>query len=123
MSEEKLIGNIIKQVRKHLKLSQNNFGAKLNVSGSFISAVERGEKILTEDKLTFIIEEFDIPNILSSKIKSYNLIKSPKFIMEISNETDWNKRKLAYLFSKKLNSISQDTVEKIAILLNTDKGN
>jgi transcriptional regulator with XRE-family HTH domain len=123
MSEEKLIGNIIKQVRKHLKLSQNNFGAKLNVSGSFISAVERGEKILTEDKLTFIIEEFDIPNNLSSKIKSYNLIKSPKFIMEISNETDWNKRKLAYLFSKKLNSISQDTVEKIAILLNTDKGN
>ena len=123
MSEEKLIGNIIKQVRKHLKLSQNNFGAKLNVSGSFISAVERGEKILTEDKLTFIIEEFDIPNILSSKIKSYNLIKSPKFIMEISNETDWNKRKLAYLFSKKLNSISQDTVEKIAILLNTDKAN
>ena len=123
MSEEKLIGNIIKQVRKHLKLSQNNFGAKLNVSGSFISAVERGEKILTEDKLTFIIEEFDIPNILSSKIKSYNLIKSPKFIMEISNETDWNKRKLAYLFSKKLNSISQDTVEKIAILLNTNKVN
>lgn len=123
MSEEKLIGNIIKQVRKHLKLSQNNFGAKLNVSGSFISAVERGEKILTEDKLTFIIEKFDIPNILSSKIKSYNLIKSPKFIIEISNETDWNKRKLAYLFSKKLNSISQDTVEKIAILLNTDKGN
>ena len=40
---------------------------------SFISGGLKGEKILTEDKLTFIIEEFDIPNILSSKIKSYNL--------------------------------------------------
>jgi len=34
----------------------------------------------------------------------------------------WERRKLAYLFSKKLPTISDSTVEKIVELLNLDKG-
>jgi transcriptional regulator with XRE-family HTH domain len=50
----------IKEVRKALKLTQQSFGARIGVTDSAISLLEKGERNLTEQMLLSICREFEI---------------------------------------------------------------
>ena len=48
------------ELRKHLKLNQVEFGAKLNISQSSITAFEKGSRLLTERVIADICREFNV---------------------------------------------------------------
>ncbi len=50
----------LKNLRKYLKLSQEEFGAKLGVTGAAISRIESGANILTEQNIRIIVREFNV---------------------------------------------------------------
>ena len=55
----------IKDLRKRSYLSQRQFGARLNVSGTYIGQVENGQCALSQDVYERILKEF--PNLLNDK--------------------------------------------------------
>lgn len=50
----------LRQVRKQLKLSQEEFGRRLGVTGAGISRLESGERNITEQMLLAVCREFNI---------------------------------------------------------------
>ncbi len=50
----------LKNLRKYLKISQEEFGAKLGVTGAAISRIESGANILTEQNIRIIVREFNV---------------------------------------------------------------
>lgn len=50
----------LRQVRKYLKLSQEEFGRRLGVTGAGISRLESGERNITEQMLLAVCREFNI---------------------------------------------------------------
>lgn len=53
-------GNRIKEVRKYYKLSQDDFGSRLGVSGAAISRIEGQQRALTPQIAKLICKEFHI---------------------------------------------------------------
>lgn len=116
------LGKLIRQIRLDSTLTQHKFGESIGVTSAYISAVEIGKKTLSEDRINKIIELYDLKDDVVRKLKAFAAIQASEFSVKVSEKTPWEKRKLAYLFSKKLPTISEDTVEKIVELLNSDKG-
>ena len=116
------LGKLIRLVRTEQSITQKELGDVLGVTSSFISAVETGKKTLPSDKLNLIVETYDLSADIERKLHAFAVIQSPTFTIRIPSETDWEKRKLAYLFSKKLPLLSEDDVEKIVEILNSNKG-
>ena len=58
--EKEKVGHRVLKVRKHYKLSQQAFGAKLGVNNTAISKIEKGENNLTEQMLLAICREFRV---------------------------------------------------------------
>lgn len=50
----------LKTLRKYLKLSQEEFGAKLGVTGAAISRIESGANTLTEQNIRIIVREYGV---------------------------------------------------------------
>ena len=50
----------IKAVRAHVKLSQADFGAKINVSQNYIWMIEKGERIPSDRTIADICREFNV---------------------------------------------------------------
>lgn len=53
----------IKQVRKELKLTQDEFGLAIGITGSAISKLESGASGITEQLLKSVCKEFDVDYI------------------------------------------------------------
>lgn len=54
------VGKRILEVRKHLRLTQNDFAAQFGLSHSHISNIENGRLMPTETLLLFIVEKYNI---------------------------------------------------------------
>ncbi|BCN29591.1 helix-turn-helix domain-containing protein [Anaeromicropila herbilytica] len=50
----------LKAIRKELKMSQDQFGARLGVTGAGISKLESGQRNLTDQMILLICKEFNI---------------------------------------------------------------
>lgn len=50
----------IKAIRAHVKLSQAEFGAKINVSQNYIWMIEKGERIPSDRTIADICREFNV---------------------------------------------------------------
>lgn len=54
------MNNRVKKIRNLLKLSQQEFGSKLGVTGAGISRIESGKRNLTEQMIILLCKEFNI---------------------------------------------------------------
>lgn len=54
------MGERLRQIRKYFKLSQEEFGRRLGVTGAGISRLENGERNITEQMLLAVCREFHI---------------------------------------------------------------
>lgn len=50
----------IRQLRNHLNLYQENFGAAIGLSGATVSAIENGHQQLSERNITIICNTFNV---------------------------------------------------------------
>lgn len=54
------MGARVKEIRKHLGLSQKAFGERLGVTDAAISSIESGRRGITEQMIKAICREFDV---------------------------------------------------------------
>ncbi len=72
--DRKILGKRIREERLRLKLTQEQLSERIDVTASYLGAVERGEKSMTLEKLIDLINVFGVSMdyILSDYIKSKN---------------------------------------------------
>ena len=54
------MNNRIKEIRKKMKLTQDEFGKRLGISNTAISKIEKGENNVSEQNIISICREFDV---------------------------------------------------------------
>jgi len=60
MLDKKLVGSRIKEIRKHLRLTQKELAQNLDVSHGYISDIEKGKKNLGIHVLEKLFERFNV---------------------------------------------------------------
>lgn len=65
----------IKQLRKELKLTQDEFGSRIGITGSAISKLESGASGITEQLLKSICKEFNVDYIWLTTGQGEMLVK------------------------------------------------
>lgn len=115
-------GERIKEVRKSLKLTLEEFGSKIGVTKTAVSKVERGDRNLTDQMAKAICREYnvnydwlmngegemfsDLPQtILDELCKQYDLDNFDRALVELyieltEDERQLLKRKIKELFGK-----------------------
>lgn len=58
--EKNFINKQIKKLRKHLKLSQTEFGERIGLKNSAISAMEQEDRAVSERNITLICEKYHV---------------------------------------------------------------
>lgn len=58
--DREILGKRIREERLRLKLTQEQLSEKIDVTASYLGAVERGEKSMTLEKLIDLINVFDV---------------------------------------------------------------
>ena len=53
----------LKEIRKVLKLSQDEFGKKLGITGAGVSKIENGRNALTEQMFKAVVREYNVDYI------------------------------------------------------------
>ena len=54
------MNNRLKKIRKELKLTQNELGEKIGITGATVSDIERGKLSLTDRNITLICEKLAV---------------------------------------------------------------
>lgn len=54
------MNNRLKEIRKNLKLTQNEIGEKIGISGATISDIERGKLSLTDRNISLLCEKLSV---------------------------------------------------------------
>lgn len=122
MIEPTPLGKLLRLIRVEVNFTQSQLADKLNTTASFISAVETGKKGLPETMVTVLLSDFQLLPETSRKLKAFAAIQKESFSVKVDRDTTWEKRKLAYLFSKKLGDLSDQQVEAIVDILTAKKG-
>ena len=58
--DRKILGKRIREERLRLKLTQEQLSEKIDVTASYLGAVERGEKSMTLEELIYLINVFGV---------------------------------------------------------------
>ena len=53
-------GKRLKNIRQHLNLTQEQFGAKLNISKQFYSNIETDRTLLNNEKLVLLFKDYNV---------------------------------------------------------------
>lgn len=122
MIEPTPLGKLLRLIRLEVNFTQSQLADKLNTTASFISAVETGKKGLPETMVTELLVSFELKPETIRKLKAFAAIQKESFTVKVDKETTWEKRKLAYLFSKKLNDLTDKQVDDIVDILTIVKG-
>lgn len=95
----KMIGNNVKKLRKHNKLSQEKFAEKINISMQLVSKIECGKSYMAYRTLEAICDVFNIQPVYFFKITEDVQVKNDIEKIEVINELlkDLNSEKLTYI--------------------------
>lgn len=116
------INNKIKELRKFLKITQNEFGDRIGIAGSTISDIERGKLSPTERNISLICEKFNVNEIwLKTGVGEMFEEHDPETELEeymgyISSDDDEFKRKVATFILKQMNDKERWSILKKMLL-------
>lgn len=93
--DRKILGQRIREERLRLKLTQEQLSERIDVTASYLGAVERGEKSMTLEKLIDLINVFDVSMdyILSDFIQP-RVNENNNDISDLINNMNDHQRKL-----------------------------
>lgn len=99
--DRKILGKRIRNERLRLKMTQEQLSEKINVTASYLGAVERGEKSMTLEKLVDLINVFDISmDYMLSDFISANKENTDNDIWELLNNMNNHQRRLTMEIAK-----------------------
>lgn len=112
----------IRQIRKFIKLSQEDFGRRLGVTGAGISRLENGERGITEQMILAICREF---NVSESWLRSGNGEMMPEtddsVIAQIAEELKLDDFAIKALKAyQKLDESNRNTIHQYILFLASD---
>ena len=99
--DRKILGQRIREERLRLKLTQEQLSERIDVTASYLGAVERGEKSMTLEKLIDLINVFDVSMdyILSDFIQP-RVNENNNDISDLINNMNDHQRKLTIEIAK-----------------------
>lgn len=77
------INDRFKTIRKELKLSQEAFGAKLGITNSAVSKIEKGENKVTESLIKLLRSEFNVDPFWLEDGKGEMFTAIPESIIDV----------------------------------------
>ena len=99
--DKKILGKRIRDERFRLKLTQEQLSEKINVTASYLGAVERGEKSMTLEKLIDLINVFGISiDYMLSDFISTKKEDTGNDIWNLLNNMNDNQRRLTIEIAK-----------------------
>lgn len=109
-------GIFLRKLRLNHNEIMKDMAAKLNISPSFLSAVERGKKKIPESWYNQIVNLYDLDKEKQNKLKK--AIEDSQKILEINLENlSTEQKRLAFAFTKELKNMNKEDIKKINILL------
>ena len=108
------LGRQLRIIRINCDETLKNMSDRIGISSAYLSAIENGNRDMPSELLDKIITEYKIEDELLLRT---NYVKSlKKFKINMKNFSG-EKKLLTILLSKKIQSLNQDEVEKIKIIL------
>ncbi|GAB6170043.1 hypothetical protein JCM1393_25030 [Clostridium carnis] len=108
----------IKELRKALKLSQEEFGKKLGVTGPGISKIESGHRNCTEQMIKLICREFRVDYIWLTTGEGEMFNSSNDNTLELLNDILNGNNEFAKNVLKRLSTFDDDNWYEFESLIN-----
>ena len=99
--DRKILGKRIRDERLRLNMTQEQLSEKINVTASYLGAVERGEKSMTLEKLIDLINVFDVSmDYMLSDFISVKKEDTDNYIWDLLNNMNTKQRRLTTEIAK-----------------------
>ncbi len=120
----------LKELRKHLDISQEELGSRLGVTGPAISRLEKGERNITEQMVLSIVREFNVNELwfrfgdgdMFDQMNRDERLAAWAGSMLSPNNTNIYMKKFVHMLSK-LNEDDWKVLEKMALLMEEENEN
>lgn len=115
------VGKFLRKLRIDKGELLRDMAKKLNVSSSFLSAVENGKKKMPESWLKKLEYLYSLNSDQIDNLKDAILESNDTVELNIEHTSDQN-RKLAISFARKFDTLDKNTAKKIFKILNDEEG-
>ena len=105
-------GKIIRKYRIDNNLILKDMADALNVPSSFLSAMEMGRKVVSEEFLSRLFATYSFTQEEQEAIMEAAKLSASNIKISLAN-ADFSKRNMAFSFARKFDSLDEETVRKI----------
>lgn len=105
-------GIYIRKIRKERNETLANMAIKMNVSISFLSALEVGKKTIPQDIPERISSVYDLSNEQLNEMKNAIDISNGKIQISLDNMND-DQKEVSLMFARKINSASKKQIKEL----------
>lgn len=113
------LGIFLRKLRLESGEIMKNMAAKLDVSSSFLSAVENGKKKMPDSWYDMIVNLYNLDKEKQDELMS--AIEESQKSVEINLEDlSTEKKRLAFSFARELENMNKEEVDKMNIFFNKD---
>lgn len=109
-------GIYIRGIRKKLNIKLEDMALKLNVSKSFLSALENGKKTIPQEYADKVVDVLNLSSLERNKLKNSIDISNGKIQLEISNMTE-ERKEVALAFARKINQANEKELSELKKIL------
>lgn len=109
-------GKILRKIRIDQGEIIKDMAEKLNVTASYLSAVETGKRNIPESWIEEIVKYYSLNSIEKAQLED-GAIRSAKTIKLNLEHTTKEKRETAILFAREFDALDEDTIEQMKGLL------
>lgn len=113
------LGIFLRKLRLDSGEIMKEMASKLDVSSSFLSAVENGKKKMPDSWYEMIIDLYNLNKEKQDELLT--AIEESQKSVEINlNDLSREKKRLAFSFARELENLNKEEVDKMKIFLNKD---
>jgi len=104
-------GRFLRKLRIDRGEIMKDMAEKLNVTASFLSAVEVGKKPVPDSWVPAIGQKYDLIDLAGLQYLAD--LSKPEFKVEVPRDSDDLRRETALMFARKVGAMDHDTLTKI----------
>jgi HTH-type transcriptional regulator, competence development regulator len=104
-------GRFLRKLRIDRGEIMKDMAAKLQVTASFLSAVEVGKKAVPDSWVPTLGQAYGLGNL--GELQHLADLSKPDFKVEVPRDSDDLRRETALMFSRKVGAMDHDTLTKI----------
>lgn len=113
------LGKKLRKIRIENDEVTYNMAEKLGISVSYLSAIENGKRAIPKNFIENLFEKYDINEKEKKEILETEISYTGEMKIRIDKLNN-SQKELSILYARKINSLSQEQIEKIRGFLNEE---